>query len=172
MKSLRIVRYARSVPWLLLGGAVLVSIPAGPAALEACGESGSCTQLRSTLYANKTVWDACDPTVTPDPNAQCIFVPGNPKDCTGVLSCEFAVNRKYRAEAEMAVYTVGQQSQGCYLCAEPQCIAGTFGYCEPVSRRCIVVTGFTAGGEPIGGVLDSGIPVTDAAGPAIVVTDQ
>ena len=69
-----------------------------------------------------------------DPNDQCIFIPGNPKDCTGVLTCEFAVNRKYRADAELAVYTIGEQSQGCYLCAIPECISGELGYCEPVSR--------------------------------------
>jgi hypothetical protein len=169
MKSLRIARFARSVLWLL-GGAVLVSIPAGTAALEACGESGSCTQLRSTLYASKVVWDACDPNAA-HPEDECIFIPGNPKDCTGVLTCEFAVNRKFRADAEMAVYTVGQQSQGCYLCAQPNCIASSIAYCEPVSRRCIVVTGFTSSGQPIGGILDSGLPVADAAA-AFVGTDQ
>jgi hypothetical protein len=170
MKSL-LIRPFRSVLWLL-GGAVLLTIPAGPAALEACGESGSCTQLRSSLYASKEIWDACDPAL-PNPDSQCIFIPGNPKDCTGVLSCEFAVNRKFRADAEMAVYTVGQQSQGCYLCAQPECIAGELGYCEPVSKRCILVSGFSAGGEPIGGLLDSGtLPGSDAGSMGVVTTDQ
>lgn len=166
MKSLPIVR---SVLWLL-GGALLTSVPlASSTSLEACGESGSCTQLRETMYASKATWDACDPTIQ-NPNAQCIFVPGNPNDCTGVLTCEFAVNRKFRAEAEMAVYTIGQQSQGCYRCAIPECIAGELGYCEPVSRRCIVVTNFTSGGEPIGGILDAGPPpIADSGGAGVVV---
>jgi hypothetical protein len=168
MKSLPILA-VRSFLWLV-GGAVLLSIPAASASLEACGESGSCTQLRAATYASKAVWDACDPTV-PNPDAQCIFVPGNPKDCTGVLTCEFAVNRKYRADAEMAVYTIGQQSQGCYLCAQPSCISGELGYCEPVSRRCVLVTGFTTTGQPIGGLLDSGAP-GDAGSGGIVTVDQ
>jgi hypothetical protein len=150
MKSNVVVR---SLLWIL-GSAMLVSIPAASTSIEACGESGACTQLRSETYANKAIWDACDPTI-PNPNDQCIFIPGNPKDCTGVLTCEFAVNRKYRADAELAVYNIGQQSQGCYLCAVPDCIAASFGYCEPVSRRCIVVTSFS-NGEPGGSSEDSG----------------
>jgi hypothetical protein len=167
----RVLRLVRSFLWVVGGGA-LMTIPAASVSIEACGESGSCTQLRSTMYQNKEVWDACDPTVQ-NPNDQCIFIPGNPKDCTGVLTCEFAVNRKYRADAEMAVYTIGQQSQGCYLCAVPECISGELGYCEPVSRRCILVTGFTPSGLPIGGLLDAGTtPTGDGASPAVTILDQ
>ena len=160
----------RSFFWLV-GGAVLLSIPAASVSLEACGESGSCTQLREQMYATKEVWDACDPTA-PNPNTQCIFVPGNPKDCTGVLTCEFAVNVKHRAEAEQAVYAIGEQSQGCYLCATPECITGSLGYCEPASRRCMLVSGFTPGGQPIGGLQDAGAPSDSGAGGSVVVTEQ
>jgi hypothetical protein len=167
MKSNLIVR---SVLWLL-GGALVLSIPAASTSIEACGESGACTQLRNQIYAEKATWDACDPTAT-DQNNQCIFIPGNPKDCTGVLTCEFAVNPQFREDAELAVYTIGQQSQGCYLCAVPDCISASIPYCEPVSRRCIVVSGFSSTGQPTGSTLpedagttsapnDSGAPPTD-----------
>jgi hypothetical protein len=98
-----------------------------------CGEGGSCTQLRNTTYSNLQTWEACEPQ---DPEA-CIPVAGNPKDCTGVLTCDFAVNPHYRTQAEQAVLTIGQQSQTCFLCAVPNCGGGT-PMCEPVSRRCIL----------------------------------
>jgi len=99
--------------------------------------------LRQNEYANLETWQACDPAGAA---GQCIVEAGNPKDCTGVLSCNFAINAKFRAEAEMAVYTSGQQSQGCYLCATPSCIAAEEGICEPISRRCIGVSGTTSSG--------------------------
>jgi hypothetical protein len=111
--------------------------------MSACGESGACTNLRQTTYANLEAWQACDPS---GPAEQCIPEPGNPKDCTGVLACNFAINARFRAQAEMAVYTIGQQSQGCYLCAVPNCVAVETAICEPVSHRCIGVTQITDGG--------------------------
>ena len=150
MKSKPLVRLAL---WLL-GAGLLATVPLASTSMEGCGESGACTQLRQTMYANKETWDSCNPAAA-NPDDECIFVPGNPKDCTGVLTCEFAVNRRFRAEAEQAVYNIGQQSQGCYLCAMPNCISANLPYCEPVSRRCIMVTGF-ANGVPTGSTVDAG----------------
>ena len=99
-----------------------------------CGEGASCTQLRNTTYSTLQTWQACDP-ADPEP---CIMVGGNSKDCTGVLTCDFAVNPHYRMQAEQAVLTIGQQSQTCFLCAVPNCAGGVLGTCEPVSRRCIL----------------------------------
>ncbi len=137
------------------------------ASLSACGESPTCSRLRDTTYANKETWDACDPDA-PEP---CVFVLGNPKDCTGVLACEFAVNPVHRAEAEMAVLTIGQQSQGCYLCAIPNCVMGDIPWCEPVSRRCMIITALSDGGVPLAAVEpptpEASTPVTvDANAPA------
>ncbi|MBV9947781.1 MAG: hypothetical protein JOZ69_13080, partial [Myxococcales bacterium] len=95
-------------------------------------------------------WGACDPR---DPNA-CIQVGGNSRDCTGVLTCDFAVNRQHRLEAEHAVLTIGQQSLGCYLCAQPNCVGG-IPTCEPVSQQCILVGG---GVTPPPGGQDAGSP--------------
>jgi hypothetical protein len=134
----------------LLGTTVFLSLPAASSAIEGCGESGACSQLRQDTYAQLH---------------QCIFVAGNPKDCTGVLTCEFAVNRKFRPDAELTVASIGEQSQGCYLCAVPNCITAGDPYCEPVTRECIVVSGFTSSGSPIGTSEDSGVslPIEDAS---------
>ena len=92
------------------------------------------------------------------------------RDCTGVLSCNFAVNRTYRETAEQAVLTIGAQSQGCYVCATPNCVAGDLPYCEPVTRECILITDLLEGGTPVsvqaeGGdvTFDSSVPVFDAS---------
>jgi hypothetical protein len=123
-------------------------------ALTACGESASCKRLRDDTFAQRTTWETCDP-LDPDP---CIKVFGNPKDCTGVLSCDFAVNPQHRTEAEKAVLTIGQESQGCYLCATPNCPTGGYALCDPGSRRCALYDQVT--GE--GGVGD--IVFLDAGG--------
>lgn len=155
-----LARVARSavgvgaVGWIAASS--LVSAP-----LTACGESGSCAKLRSDNYALKETWDACDPG-DPEP---CIKVFGNPKDCTGVLACDFAVNPHHRAEAEQTVLTIGEQSQGCFLCAVPNCASGDLAWCEPVSRRCILVTMLTDAGPSIADqpppLVDSGEPPVD-----------
>ena len=152
-------------------GLVLVS-----ASLAACGESGTCKNLRDQTYANKRVWDQCDPGA-PEPllSTQCSIVGGNAKDCTGVLSCTFAVNGLYRDQAEQAVARIGEQSQGCYLCATPDCVQGQIAVCEPISHRCIVVTEIRpidAGGgrgPDTGTPPDAGAPTTP---PDTGVADQ
>ena len=126
--------------------------------IAACGETADCKNLRETTYANKRTWDACDPNET----NPCIKVPGNQKDCTGVLTCDFAVNRPFRDQAELAVYKIGEQSQGCFLCAVPNCIAGEIPFCEPVSRRCIIISQLLDDGGIVQGSADSGSPAPDA----------
>ncbi len=147
---------------LLLGGGLLATVPLASTSLEACGESGACTQLRQTNYGALLGWQACDP--AGPPLSQCIQIGGNPKDCTGVLSCNFAVNAHFRSEAELVTYTVGEQSQGCYLCATPTCIGGDLAWCEPISHRCMLIQGLIDGGAVYGGSTspseDAGTTVT------------
>jgi hypothetical protein len=153
--------------WVRSGALVtivaLVALPSFGtiASLNGCGESPACSRLRDTTYAQKETWDACDP-AAPEP---CVAVFGNPKDCTGVLACEFAVNPIHRAEAEMAVLTIGQQSQGCYLCAIPDCVMGAIPWCEPVSRRCMIITSLLEGGAP---TFEEQPPTLEASAPAPV----
>jgi hypothetical protein len=142
--------------WIAVTGSIaIVSAVGSSASLTACGESAGCTALRNDTYAAKETWDACNPADGP---GACIKVPGNTKDCTGVLSCDFAVNPVHRAEAEQAVETIAQRSQGCYLCATPNCIGGDITYCEPVSRRCILVSEITEAGIVYGGDLEAAAP--------------
>jgi hypothetical protein len=146
-------------------GALLTAVWFGmDATLSACGESGACSRLREDTYASKKVWDQCDPNqgVT-----ACIKVFGNPKDCTGVLSCDFAVNPLHRAEAEQTVLVMGQQSQGCYLCATPNCAVGDIAYCEPMSRRCIIVTTLTEAGVPETMTSEAGAMPFDSGSPLV-----
>ena len=170
MKTRRRLRSPRGLAIRLSGVAVslvalglLVSATAVSTSIEACGESGACSQLRQSNYASLEAWQGCDP--AGPPLSQCLEIGGNPKDCTGVLSCNFAVNAHFRAEAEQATYTVGEQSQGCYLCATPTCIGGDLAWCEPTSHRCLLVQQLIDGGAVFGGSTpppseDSGAPVT------------
>lgn len=110
--------------------------------------------IRQTTFNELQLWEECDPTA-PDP---CILEPGNPKDCTGVLACPFAINAKYRTAAEAEQLVMGEQSKGCYQCSIPNCFSGTTGYCEPISKRCLLVQSVTSedGGIIVIGGGDSG----------------
>jgi hypothetical protein len=142
--------------WLVVTGSVIAGgFGSSAVTLSACGESGGCTKLRNDLYATKQIWSACDPD---DGVYACIKVGGNQKDCTGVLSCDFAVNPRHRMDAEQAVLTVGQQSQGCYLCAQPNCISGDIAYCEPITRQCLIATELTDAGPEFGGDIEAAPP--------------
>jgi hypothetical protein len=153
---------ARSGVAIAMGGLVAASSLGTSVSLTACGESASCSKLRNDTYATKETWDACNP----DDQEPCIKVFGNPKDCTGVLACDFAVNPHHRAEAEQSVLTIAEQSQGCYLCAIPNCVGGEQTWCEPVSRRCILVTTLTDGGA----TSADQPPIGDSGGPAVIQT--
>ena len=149
---MNLLRVVRTGLLIIVAGLAVWSPVASGISLTACGESGSCTRLRDDTNVAKATWDACNPS-DPEP---CIEVYGNPKDCTGVLSCNFAVNPHHRAEAEQAVQTIAQQSQGCYLCAVPNCATGTGTECDAVTHRCVLIpAGAAAPGElPL--VNDSG----------------
>jgi len=157
---------AKVASWLALGGVLAAASSTAATSMTACGESGACTNLRETTYADLETWQACEPG---GPPSQCLIEPGNSKDCTGVLTCDFAINPKYRAEAEQRVYSIGQDSQGCYLCAVPNCISAQLAICEPISRRCLGVSAVTDGGLIIVGTSpppagDGGTVVTPSIG--------
>jgi hypothetical protein len=151
----------KAVSWVLVIFFVMVTFGA-TAEMTACGESAGCSRLRSTMYDQKLVWGACDPA---DPFA-CIKVAGNTLDCTGVLACDFAVAPKFREAAEQAVLTIGEQSQGCYLCAKPGCVSGDTAYCEAVTRQCLLAT------STLTSLIDAGplprAPVDSAGGLSVV----
>jgi len=134
-------------------------VPAGAATTTAgCGDSDGCKTLRQAVYNELVTWEECDPT---DPNA-CIVESGNPKDCTGVLACTFAINPKFRTQAELTVLEIPEQSTGCYLCATPACQGGTTATCEVVTGvpggRCMLISTGTVEDGGGGSSLDSSIP--------------
>lgn len=131
MNFLKMTRFAVG----LLTASLLVAMWFGAGTtLNACGESGGCTKLRNDTFALKQTWQDCNPLE----EVSCILVGGNSKDCTGVLTCDFAVNPHSRVAAEQAVLTIGQESQGCYLCAVPNCLTGA-PFCEPTTHQCVMV---------------------------------
>jgi len=153
---------------ILKRGAIGASFPlfvlvvqASATVTTACGDSDGCKATRDSTYASLTTWEECDPK-QPDP---CIVEPGNPKDCTGVLACTFAINPIYRSEAEEAVLAMGEQSRGCYQCATPACGNGATAYCEPVSHRCMLLsTSFTSDAGGASATNPGSVIVVDAGG--------
>ncbi len=143
MNSKLVAKIVKIGTWLAVGGVLVAASSTAATSMSACGESGACTNLRENTYAELEAWQACEPG---GPADQCLPESGNPKDCTGVLACDFAINPKFRAQAEQRVYSIGEASQGCYLCAVPNCTTVNIAICEPISRRCIGVTSVTDGG--------------------------
>lgn len=98
-----------------------------------CNRS-NCEDLRDELHAQKLGWQSCEQ------HEDCIIVGGNTADCTGIMSCNFAVNRQYRHAADRRVASLPEETADCFECASPNCIRGEITLCEPVSGRCIIVT--------------------------------
>jgi hypothetical protein len=121
---------------LLLVFLALLSLP-----LAHCADKRNCDELRQELFLQKRAWAACES------DFDCVLVGGNPKDCTGVLACPFAVNRANRDTAERQVLSAGDDSVMCHLCAVPTCVSGDIPVCEPSTRRCLVVTSIVDGGS-------------------------
>jgi hypothetical protein len=124
--------------WLAVVAGVFVA-SATSASITACGDSSQCVSVRNEMAAKLKTWVACGPLDT------CRKIGGNSRDCSGVLSCDFAVNDKYSAEAQDAVLTIANQTQGCYLCAQPNCPQGEIALCDLVAQQCIIVTSISGG---------------------------
>jgi hypothetical protein len=135
MISTLLGRFLRAGAPLSLLAFLVLFTQAGVTATTGCGDSGGCISVRDSTYASLETWETCDP----EKVDTCIIEPGNPKDCTGVLTCEFAINPLYRAQAEQQMLIMGEQSRGCGLCAVPNCLSGTVAYCEPVSHKCLII---------------------------------
>ncbi len=150
-----LVSAGRSLGRLALGASfplIALLTPAGTAATSTgCGDSDGCISVRAQTYAALEAWQRCNPGDT------CIVIGGNPHDCTGVLTCDFPIVPKFRAQAETAVLAMGEQSKGCNLCAVPNCVGGTTAYCEPVSGRCISIPGSEDSGAPAASLPDGSL---------------
>jgi hypothetical protein len=99
--------------------------------LAQCGDKAKCEQLREETYAKRRAWAAC---VSDD---DCFTMTGNPRDCTGVLTCPFAVNIRHREEADRLTLTIGEDSVDCHVCAIPNCATSARANCEMTSHQCV-----------------------------------
>lgn len=91
---------------------------------------GRCEELRDKLNGLKADWQRCQK------DDDCIVVGGSSKDCSGILSCNFAVNRIYRSEAERVVASLPETTVDCIECSSPNCIGGETAQCDRVTWRC------------------------------------
>jgi hypothetical protein len=97
--------------------------------------SAECEAKRDELWTLRDSWTRCEE------DWECVKVLGNPGDCSGILSCDFSANRTSRLEAERRIAEVAEETTDCLQCATPNCVSGVVTLCEPVSQRCILVTG-------------------------------
>jgi hypothetical protein len=117
----------------------------------------NCEELRDELSTLKNQWAECTR------SEECVIVGGNDADCTGVLSCNFAVHRQHRLTAERRVASLPEDSVDCMVCNSPNCERGELPYCEPISGRCMIITKLI---EPEDGdaEADAGTPMQSVTG--------
>lgn len=115
-----------SLPPSLLGLLAVLLVPG-------CNVT-NCENLRDELFAEKLKWQACES------DDDCIKVGGSGQDCTGILSCDLALNRRYRAEADRRIASLPEETADCMACQSPNCVEGDVALCERVTRQCIIVT--------------------------------
>jgi hypothetical protein len=109
-----------------------------------------CENLRDELWRKKQEWSRCSA------HTDCMKILGNPGDCTGIMSCNFAVNLKSRLEADRRIASLPEETVDCTECTSPNCVAGNIALCEPTSGRCILVTEILDGGTTSGDAGASG----------------
>ncbi len=127
-------------------------------------DNAQCRELRDELFKLKRGWQACTNSF------DCIIVGGNQKDCSGVMSCDFAVNRQFRDQAEERVARLPTESVDCHECSNPNCETGKLPYCEPVTHQCVIIDQLLDGSAygsysppPASGGGTSVEPVVDAS---------
>jgi hypothetical protein len=115
----------------LIAGAASLAANGSGCAIETCGS------LRTTLETDRHAWAACDPSRGDD---QCTIVGGDSMDCTGVLTCDFAVNVSMLAQAQRGVIDNSVHAKICSdYCSLPNCAQDSPPVCDPVTRECTIV---------------------------------
>jgi hypothetical protein len=117
-------------------------------------DNANCESMRDDLYALKLSWQDCKST------DECQLVGGNGQDCTGIMSCNMAVNVKFVKEADRRIASLPEETVQCHKCGSPNCPEGELVYCEPHYHRCIVVKEFIDMGPPSSGFSSGGRPET------------
>jgi uncharacterized membrane protein YgcG len=127
MKSLALYRSIASAALVLSGLSLLHC------------DKANCESLRDDLYAQKLAWQQCKT------SADCQIIGGNTQDCTGILSCNLAINVRHREEAERRIASLPEESVECHKCGSPNCPTGDIPYCDPATHTCVVVDSFLGG---------------------------
>jgi len=130
--------------------------------------TAECEAKRDELWALKDSWTRCQQ------DLDCVKILGSSADCSGILSCDFAINRNARLEAERRIASLPEETTDCVHCTSPACVSGLITLCEPVSQRCILVTQILDGGtdsEGSGGTTGEGTGGTTAGEPGSGGTD-
>jgi hypothetical protein len=103
-------------------------------------DNADCEKLRDDLYADRLKWESCDD------DTDCQLVGGNTADCTGIFSCNLAVNTRYVKDAERRIASLPEETVDCHKCGSPNCPEGDIVVCDPAYKRCIVVKELLNGG--------------------------
>ena len=136
---------------ILLRSLATMTVFLSGSALVSCDKE-NCESLRDELYAQKLTWQECRT------STDCQLVGGNGQDCTGIMSCNLAVNVKFRKEAERRIASLPEETVDCHRCGSPNCPEGEIAYCDPNYHRCTIVKEFIGDGSPSGGFSSGGRP--------------
>lgn len=125
-------------------------------------DNEQCEELRENLYREKISWQSCER------SSDCIIVGGNEGDCTGVFSCNVAVNTSSRVAAERRIASLPELTVDCHQCGSPNCPDGEIAICEEDSRLCFIVSEVLD--EPAPGLLktvegNAAVPASPVPGP-------
>jgi hypothetical protein len=123
----------------------------------------NCEDIRDELFRDKLEWASC----TSDD--QCIIIGGNERDCSGVLTCNLAINKSRRQEAERRIISLPEETADCIECASPNCPEGEITLCERVSKKCIIVKGIVDSGLTS---VSYGAPPTHSGGSGSIEVEE
>lgn len=133
-------------------------------------DHSQCDDMRDKLAGLKDTWQACLN------DADCVVVGGNSKDCTGILSCNFAIHRLHRNEAERVVASLPEDTLDCTECSPPSCIGGSTAHCDTATAHCstdtVVPAPVPSSSSTASGAQDGGAAGAANAGTADDITSM
>lgn len=92
-----------------------------------------CRDLANEASAMRSEMGACGA------NDTCVIVKGSSNDCSGGVSCPFAVHADRAAEAASRAADIAKRSQDCTECSMPSCPPAQSAYCDHETGRCVIV---------------------------------
>jgi hypothetical protein len=105
-------------------------------ALAALGSNGcdDCEDLAEEARALKQKFAACREGDT------CVVAATQKGDCTGELTCGFAVPSDKKSEAEREASRIGEQSLDCTQCVAVDCVSSTMmsPRCDTAAGHCVI----------------------------------